>query len=67
MCMRFGCNPQIKFCDFFCSLNLVNFGSNSTKAYTHWVSCESNDSYTFSFETLQVFLSRFEYVHMVWL
>ena len=28
MCMRFGCNPQINFCHFFQSLNLVNFWLN---------------------------------------
>ena len=26
MCMTFGYNPQINFCHFFQSLNLVNFG-----------------------------------------
>ena len=25
MCMTFGCNPQINFCYFFCSSNLVIF------------------------------------------
>ena len=28
MCMTFGYNPQINFCHFFHSLNLVNFGLN---------------------------------------
>ena len=23
MCMRFCCNPQVNFCHFFCSFNLV--------------------------------------------
>ena len=57
MCMTFGSNPQIIFCHIFCSLNLVNFGSTSTEAYRHWVSCERN-SFTIvpiTFLTLQVF------------
>ena len=44
-----GCNPQINFCYFFCSLNLVIFFcSTSTKICRHWVSCEFNSSYNFS-------------------
>ena len=48
ICMTFGCNPQSNFCYVFRSLNLVNFGSTSTEAYKHWVSCEHNSSYKFS-------------------
>ena len=48
-------------------MNLVIFGS--TKAYRHLVSCERNSSYSFTrdlFETLQVLLSMFEDVHVIW-
>ena len=54
MCMMFGCNPQINFCHFSHSLNLVIFGSTSTKAYRHWVSCERN-YYSFSFVLLKLY------------
>ena len=36
---------RLIFCHFFCSLNLVIFGSTSTEAYSHWLSCERNSSY----------------------
>ena len=42
MCMMCACNSQIDFYHFCGSLNLVIFGSTSTKAYRHWVSCERN-------------------------
>ena len=42
------------FCHFFRSLNLVIFGSTSTKAYRHWVSCERNSSYNFSWILLKL-------------
>ena len=35
MRMSFGCYPQINFVNLFRSLNLVIFGSTSTKAYSH--------------------------------
>ena len=35
MCMTFGYNPQIIFCYFFHSLNLVIFGLITTEAYGH--------------------------------
>ena len=44
MCMTFGCNPQISFCYFFHSSDLVSFGF---KALRHWVSCKHNSSYSF--------------------
>ena len=37
--------PQIDFVTFFCSSGLVFFG---LKAFRHWVSCECNSSYSFS-------------------
>ena len=51
-------------------VNLVSFGSTSTEAYRHWVSYKHNSSYSFtSFlnATLQVFLSRSEDVHVIWM
>ena len=47
MCMTFGYNPQINFCHFFHSLNLVIFGLTTTEAYGHKVPCEHNSSYNF--------------------
>ena len=54
MCMMFGCNPQINFCHFSHSLNLVIFGSTSARAYRHWVSCERN-FYSFSRVLLKLY------------
>ena len=47
MCMTFGYNPQINFCHFFHSLNLVILDSATTEAYGHKVPCECNSSYNF--------------------
>ena len=47
MCMAFGYNPQINFCHFFHSLNLVIFGSITTESYGHLIPCERNSSYNF--------------------
>ena len=59
-CMTFGCYPQINFCNYFTSLNLVIFG---LKAYRHLVSCEPFYIYVDLFETFPVFLSTSEIVH----
>ena len=62
MCMTFGYNPQINFCHFFHSLNLVIFGLNYYKSL--WT---LDTVYPNPFETLQVFLSRTEDVHDIWI
>ena len=45
MLMTFGCNPQINFGHFFCSLNVVIF---ELITFGHWISCECNPSYSFN-------------------
>ena len=56
MCMTFGYNPQINFCQFFHSLNLVIFGLKLLLQF-----------YPNPFETLLLFLSRTEDVHDIWI
>ena len=63
MCMTFGYNPQIDFCHFFHSLNLVIFDHLSG----YFVSALLLQFYPNPFETLQVFLSRTEDVHDIWI
>ena len=72
-CLRFGCNPQIKFAlllSEFEGSNLV-FGSTFTKAYRHWVPCKRNSPYLFHWNYLklciQVLMLLSEDVHEVWL
>ena len=49
----------------------IDTGSSTSNAYRHRVSCERNSSYNFSRiamkETLLVFLSVSEDVHVIWL
>ena len=63
MCMTFGYNPQINFCHFFHSLNLVLLGLNYYWSLwtlgTLWAQLLLQ-FYPNPFETLQVFLSRTE-------
>ena len=70
MCMTFGYNPQINFCHFFHSLNLVNFGLNYYWSLwplgTLWAQLLLQ-FYPNSFETLLLFLSRTEDVHDIWI
>ena len=70
MCMTFGYNPQIKFCHFFHSLNLVNFGLNYYWSLwplgTLWAQLLLQ-FYPNPFETLLLFLSRTEDVHDIWI
>ena len=70
MCMTFEYNPQINFCHFFHSLNLVIFGLNYYWSLwtlgTLWAQLLLQ-FYPNPFETLQVFLSRTEDVHDIWI
>ena len=55
ICIMFSCNPQIIFCHFFRSLNLVIFWLNF---FQSWVPCECNSSYNFS----QIFLKLCRFI-----
>ena len=85
MCMTFGYNPQINFCHFFHSLNLVIFVLKlllqlsvrpcvrlCVLPFVHhlgryFVSATPPTFFPNPFETLQVFLSRTEDVHDIWI
>ena len=73
MCMTFDCSPQNNHCYIIRSMNLVNFCPTSIEAYRqcirHWVSCERKllQFYPYLLETLQLFLSRSEDVHVIWM
>ena len=70
MCMTFGYNPQINFCHFFYSLNLVIFWAQlllKLMDIRYLVSATPPTFFPNPFETLQVFLSRTEDVHDIWI
>ena len=64
MCMKFGCNCQINFCHFFSQLELLNshFLAQLLPKHTQLL-----QFYLDLFEILQMFLSRSEGGHEVWL
>ena len=65
MCMRIGCNPQIILVTFSRSLNLMSFGSTSTKAYWHQVSWERKSSYNFTHITMvNVYVDLVVFMHI---
>ena len=64
MCMNFGCNPQINFYHFFCSVDLVIFGLKAFRLSFsglkhldtgYLVNATPPTVYPDIFETLQVF------------
>ena len=67
ICMWFGYNPQIIFCHFFCKLNLAIFPTLSiTNEWTgDTLLAQLLQFYTDSFETLLVFWSWSEDMHVV--
>ena len=71
MCMTFGYNPQINFCHFFYSLNLVIFGAQlllKLMDIRYLVSATPPKKFFLNpFETLLVILSRTEDVHDIWI
>ena len=70
MCMTFGYNPQINFSQFFHSLNLVIFWAQlllKLMDIRYLVSATPPTFFPNPFETLQVFLSRTEDVHDIWI
>ena len=70
MCMTFEYNPQINFCHFFHSLNLVIFGAQLLEKLMdirYLVSATPPKILSQFFETLQVFLSRTEDMHYIWI
>ena len=67
MCMKFGCNLQINLCYIFRSLNLVNLAQLLPKhiGTGYLMKATPSTTYPYLFETLQVFLSRSEDVHLI--
>ena len=70
MCMCFGYNPKINFYDFFLILNFVIFRREYyQKVYILGTLCVQllQQLHANLFETLQLFLSWSEDVHVVWI
>ena len=64
ICISFGYNPQITFCHFFHKLNLVIFTASE---WIQDILCWQLQIKADSFETLFVFRSWSEDVHIVWI
>ena len=66
MCIGHGYNPQIIFYYFFHKFNLVILTAKTT-GFKVFLLATPLHFYDDSFDTLQVFRSWFEDVHMVWI